>query len=128
VAVIGSIVSSAYRSHLRGTLPTGINQSTAREALRSIGVATETANSLPHSAAQQLTHAANTAYVNAITHGFYVSAAIMLAALVAALALLPRRTRDYQAQSRHDDAVADFLTDPTFNEAASDSPGVRTIG
>ena len=85
VAVIGSIVSSAYRSHLRGTQPAGINQTVARAAQQSIGVATQTAKSLPQPAAGQLLNAANTAYVNAITHGFYVSAVAMVAAFVVAL-------------------------------------------
>jgi EmrB/QacA subfamily drug resistance transporter len=108
VAVIGSIVSSAYRSNLRSALPTGINESAARAAQQSIGVATQSARSLPRPVAGQLVHAANSAYVSAITHGFYVSAVVMVAALVVALSLLPRRTRANQAQA-HDDTVVDFL-------------------
>jgi len=107
VAVIGSIVSSAYRSNLQNTLPAGINQTAAREAQESIGVAAQTAKSLPPPDAQNLLHTAQTAYVHAITHGFYVSAAFMVVALVVALSLLPRRTRASQAQSRHDNARVD---------------------
>jgi EmrB/QacA subfamily drug resistance transporter len=111
VAVIGSIVSSSYRSHLRSAQLSRINPTAARAAQRSIGVATQTAKSLPRSVATQLLHAADSAYVNAITHGFYVSAAVMVAALVVALSLLPRRTRASQAQSRHESTIVDFLAD-----------------
>jgi predicted MFS family arabinose efflux permease len=105
VAVIGSIVSSSYRAHLQASEPAQISPTVARAAQQSIGVATETARSLPQSAATQLMHAADSAYVTAITHGFYVSGAVMVAALVVALSLLPRRTRASQAQSHHDTVV-----------------------
>jgi len=67
-------------------------------------------------------HTANTAYVNAITHGFYVSAAVMVAALVVALSLLPRRTRAGQAQSRHDKAIVEFLAEQELNDLEPDTP------
>jgi len=112
VAVIGSIVSSAYRANLGNTLPAGVNQTAARAAQQSIGAAAQTAKTLPQPTAEQLVHAANTAYVNAITHGFYVSSAVMLVALVAALSLLPRRTRATQAESRHVDSSDDRWPGP----------------
>jgi DHA2 family multidrug resistance protein-like MFS transporter len=111
VAVIGSIVSSSYRARLQHADLTRINPTAARAAQRSIGVATEAAKSLPRSVATQLLHTADSAYVHAITHGFYVSAAVMVAALVVALSLLPRRTRSSQAQSRHDSTIADLRTE-----------------
>jgi hypothetical protein len=121
VAVIGSIVSSSYRSHLRSSEPAQISPTVARAAQQSIGVATETARSLPQSAATQLVHAADSAYVTAITHGFYVSAGVMVAALVVALLLLPRRTRASQAQSHHD-TVVDFPTGHNLDTLEPDQP------
>jgi MFS transporter, DHA2 family, multidrug resistance protein len=121
VAVIGSIVSASYRSHLRSDEPAQISPTVARAAQESIGVATETARSLPRSAATQLVHAADSAYVTAITHGFYVSAAVMVAALVVALSLLPRRTRADQAQS-HRDTVVEFPTQNGPEEVEAGRP------
>jgi predicted MFS family arabinose efflux permease len=96
VAVIGSIVSSAYRSNLRRTVPASIPPTIAHAAQKSIGVATAAAASLPARTAGPLTHAANTAYVDAITRGFSVSAAVMAAALVVALTMIPARMRAVQ--------------------------------
>jgi predicted MFS family arabinose efflux permease len=99
VAVIGSIVSSAYRSNLRRTVPAGVAPTIAHAAQKSIGVATAAAASLPARTAVSLTHAANTAYVDAITRGFFVSAAVMAAAFVVALTMIPARMRAVQNDS-----------------------------
>jgi len=96
VAVIGSIVSSAYRGDLRRNVPAGLSPSIAHAAQKSIGVATAAAASLPAHAAGSLTHAANTAYVDAITRGFLVSAVVMAAAFVVAVVMIPRRMRAVQ--------------------------------
>jgi hypothetical protein len=98
VAVIGSVVSSAYRANLRGSLPATLQPDVARSAEKSIGVASQAAKALPSNAAAALTHAANTAYVDAITRGFLISAIVMVAALVVAVTLLPRRMRTTQAE------------------------------
>jgi EmrB/QacA subfamily drug resistance transporter len=96
VAVIGSVVSSAYRSNLRRTIPANVAPAVAHAAQKSIGVATAAAASLPARTAGPLTHAANVAYVDAITRGFFLSAAVMAAALVVALTMLPARMRAVQ--------------------------------
>jgi EmrB/QacA subfamily drug resistance transporter len=96
VAVIGSVVSSAYRTNLQRTQPAGLAPSIAHAAQKSIGVATESAAALPTHTALALTNAANTAYVHAITRGFFLSAAVMAAALIVALAMLPTRMRAEQ--------------------------------
>jgi EmrB/QacA subfamily drug resistance transporter len=105
VAIIGSVVSSAYRANLHRSLPGGLPSGIGRSADKSIGVATQTAKTLPTDAAAALTRAANRAYVDAITRGFLISAAVMISALVIALTLLPRRMRTKQAD-------ADELDDP----------------
>ncbi|HTL85074.1 MAG TPA: MFS transporter [Acidimicrobiia bacterium] len=96
VAVIGSVVSSAYRTNLQRTQPAGLAPTIAHAAQKSIGVATESAAALPTHTALALTNAANTAYVHAITRGFFLSAAVMAAALIVALAMLPTRMRAEQ--------------------------------
>ena len=99
VAVIGSVVSSAYRANLRRNAPTGLSPAVAHAAQRSIGVATEAAARLPVGSAVSLTRAANTAYVEAITRGFFVSVGVMAAALVVALVTIPSRMRAEQNQA-----------------------------
>jgi EmrB/QacA subfamily drug resistance transporter len=113
VAVIGSVVSSAYRANLRGALPARLQPGVGRSAAKSIGVAAQTAKSLPPDAAAALTRAANTAYVDAITRGFLISAIVMTVALVAAVTLLPRRMRAAQAEAdgldEHDELMQPAL-------------------
>jgi EmrB/QacA subfamily drug resistance transporter len=96
VAVIGSVVSSTYRANLRGRMPAGFSPAVAHAAQQSIGVATGAAAKLPAAAAVSLTHAANSAYVDAITRGFVVSAAVMAAAFVVAVVMIPSRMRATQ--------------------------------
>jgi EmrB/QacA subfamily drug resistance transporter len=99
VAVIGSVVSSVYRSNLHRSLPADFAPGVARAARGGIGVATEAAQVLPSDAATAFTNAANTAYVDAVTRGFAISAAVMVAALVVALTMLPGRMRTAQAEA-----------------------------
>jgi EmrB/QacA subfamily drug resistance transporter len=104
VAVIGSIVSSAYRSNLQRHQPAALPPNLTHAAQRSIGVATGVAASLTARSAATLTHAANIAYVDAITRGFFVSAAVMAAAFVVAIVMLPSQMRTAQNQIDRDAA------------------------
>jgi EmrB/QacA subfamily drug resistance transporter len=97
VAVIGSIVSSAYRANLRGHEPAGVPAAVTRASEKSIGVATQSARALPARSAASLLNAANHAYVHAITRGFVVSIAVMIAAFGVAVVMIPRRARTAQA-------------------------------
>jgi hypothetical protein len=96
VAVIGSVVSSAYRANLRRDLPAGLSPAVAHAAQKSIGVASAAAARLPAQVGASLTQTANAAYVDAITRGFFVSVAVMAAALVVAVVMLPARMRATQ--------------------------------
>ena len=107
VAVIGSVVNSAYRANLRRGVPAGISPAIAHAAQKSIGVATETAAALPTGTAVSLTHAANSAYVHAITSGFFVSAGVMAAAFAVAVAMLPARMRATQKEIDEPEAAGD---------------------
>ena len=64
-----------------------------------MGIAGRVAATLPPDGAAALTRAANEAYIDAITHGFAISAAVMLAALVVAVTMIPRRMRTAQAEA-----------------------------
>jgi EmrB/QacA subfamily drug resistance transporter len=99
VALIGSFVISAYRDKLhhavRGEVPTAV----VHAASSSIGVAQETARHLPPSVAATLTHAANHAFVSAITRGFVVSMVVVVLAFVVAATMVPRRMRTAQIEA-----------------------------
>jgi EmrB/QacA subfamily drug resistance transporter len=98
VAIIGSIVNDAYRSNLAdhaGELDPGA----VHAAGEGVGVASRVAASLPPEGAAELTRAANDAYVDAITRGFTVSVAVLVAALVVAVTMIPRRMRNAQAEA-----------------------------
>ncbi|MFQ5555212.1 MAG: MFS transporter [Acidimicrobiia bacterium] len=96
IATIGSVVNSLYQSNLAtavdGVLPVEIVE-TAGE---SIGVAGIVARSLPADAGAALVTSANQAFVDAMTTGFYASAAFLAFAAVIALTLIPRRMRTEQ--------------------------------
>jgi hypothetical protein len=96
VAVIGSFVSSAYRAKLHHLLSGKVPAEVARTASSSIGMATQTARTLPPNVAATLTRAANHAFVSAITSGFRVSIVIVGLAFVVAATMVPRRMRTAQ--------------------------------
>jgi EmrB/QacA subfamily drug resistance transporter len=98
IAITGSIVNDAYRSNLAddvGDLDPGV----LGAAGEGVGVASKVAATLPQADAAALTRAANDAYVDAITRGFAVSLAVLVAALVVAVTMIPRRMRAAQAQA-----------------------------
>jgi Na+/melibiose symporter-like transporter len=101
VAIIGSVVNDAYRANLAdraGELDPAI----AHAAGDSVGVASHLAANLPPDGAAALTRVANEAYVDAITRGFALSTAVLVAALVVAATMIPRRMRTAQAQAEAD--------------------------
>ncbi len=113
VAVIGSVVSSAYRANLRAHEPAGVPASAINASEKSIGVATEAARALPANTATTLLNAANHAYVHAITRGFTVSIAVMIVSLGVALTMLPRRARTAQATGETTDETEERVAQLT---------------
>jgi EmrB/QacA subfamily drug resistance transporter len=107
IAVIGSLVNSAYRTNLGDSLPADVGPEVARSATESIGVANEAASALPPDLGATLTQAANEAYVDAITTGFVLSAVVMVGAVVVALTMVPRRMRAAQAEVDRSDVPSD---------------------
>jgi Na+/melibiose symporter-like transporter len=105
VAVIGSIVNSAYRHNLGQALGRRLPSTVLQSAGRSIGVATQVARTLPGGLATTLTHAANRAFVDAMTGGFVISAAVMIASITVAATMLPRQMRKVQAAAEDDEAA-----------------------
>ena len=97
VAVIGSVVNHAYRSNLAQRAPARTPAVTLRIATESIGLAHHAAGALPPTQAHALLAATSSAFVDAITTGFWVSTSVMGLALVVALVTMPRHMRSTQA-------------------------------
>jgi EmrB/QacA subfamily drug resistance transporter len=97
VAIIGSVVNDAYRSNFAEQAG-DLDPQVVHAAGEGIGVASRVAATLPPDVATELTRTANEAYVDAITRGFAVSVAVLAAALVVALTMIPRRMRTTQAE------------------------------
>jgi EmrB/QacA subfamily drug resistance transporter len=113
VAIIGSVVNDAYRSNLAdhaGSLdPTALDA-----ASEGIGIASRVAATLPPEAARELTRSANDAFVDAMTRGFTISLGVLVAGLVVAVVMIPRRMRASQA------AATDDTTDSVTAELATE--------
>jgi EmrB/QacA subfamily drug resistance transporter len=90
VAVIGSLVSAGYRSHLH--LPAGLPDSAAATARSSIAAADAVAAHAGPSGAL-VSSTAHAAYTTAMSQGFEVAAAIALLGAAAAARRLPGRRR-----------------------------------
>ena len=110
VAIIGSVVNDAYRSNLAdhaGNLDPGV----VHAAGEGVGVASRVAATLPPEGAATLTRAVNEAYVDAIVRGFTVSVAVLVAALVVAVTMIPRRMRTTQAEVADTVGAVDAVSD-----------------
>ena len=97
IALIGSLVNGWYRSNIDETLTGQVPAEVLEASREGIGVATLTASQLPAEVATTLTTTANLAFVDAMTNGFFVSAAILLGTLAVALTMVPTRLREVQA-------------------------------
>lgn len=97
IALIGSLVNGWYRSNVDETLTGQVPAEVLEASREGIGVATLTASQLPAEVATTLTTTANLAFVDAMTNGFFVSAAILLGTVAVALTMVPTRLREVQA-------------------------------
>ena len=96
VAIIGSIISHFYRSgiddHLTGQVPGSVID-IAREG---IGVTHVAAKSLDPTIAARMTAGADTAFVDAMTKGFWISVGFIAVGLITSLTMLPKHVRETQ--------------------------------
>jgi hypothetical protein len=98
VAIIGSVVNDAYRSNLADHAGS-LDPAALHAASEGIGIASRVAATLPADAASELTRSANDAFVDAMIRGFVISTVVLLAALVVAVTMIPRRMRAAQAEA-----------------------------
>ncbi len=101
VAIIGSVVNDAYRSNLADHSG-NLDPAALEAAGEGIGIASRVAATLPPDAAAELTRSANDAFIDAMTRGFTISTVVLLAALVVAVTMIPRRMRAAQAEASDD--------------------------
>jgi Na+/melibiose symporter-like transporter len=102
IAVIGSVVNDAYRSNLVDNLADqagSLDPAIVHTASEGVGIASRIADTLSPDGATLLTGAVNEAYIDAMTRGFAISTAVLLAALVVAATMIPRWMRTAQAEA-----------------------------
>jgi EmrB/QacA subfamily drug resistance transporter len=97
IAAVGSFVSSLYRGNVEAALAGTLPRDLVEPAGDGLGVATVLAQSLPADVQSTLIAAAQTGFVDALTTGFIVSAALLLGAAVFAAVAVPGKVRSHQA-------------------------------
>ena len=97
IATIGSVVNSLYRANMSEGLPAGLPPEVAEIVEEGVGAAGVVASQLPGTSGAALIDAANLAFVDAMTTGFYVSAGFVALSAVVALTMIPTRIREIQA-------------------------------
>jgi EmrB/QacA subfamily drug resistance transporter len=96
VAVLGSFISSLYRTNVADELAGQVDQSVIDTAKEGVGVLAGQAGSLPADVAQTAFAGAGDAFVHAMNSGFWLSAAVLATGAVVALWLLPDEVREDQ--------------------------------
>ena len=92
VAVLGSFINSLYRGNVEDALAGGGDEATIELAQEGIGIVAASVPALGDSGPVVFA-AASDSFVTAMSDGFWLGTAIMVAAAVAAAALLPRTAR-----------------------------------
>ncbi len=115
IATIGSFVSSLYHSNINDALAGTLPDEIVDLAGESIGVATVAAANLPVELGATVVSAANQAFVDAMSTGFWISAAVLATAVVVAFTLIPRHMRTEQAtQEPAVDDSGDAISEPAM--------------
>jgi EmrB/QacA subfamily drug resistance transporter len=112
VAVIGTIVNGLYSSNVTGSLTGSAPPPFVEAAGEGIGGAVLASTGVVDGSVGPFLDTAKAAFVDAITAGFRISAAIFVVTLLVALVLLPRRMRASQLglEEATGDAVGDERT------------------
>jgi EmrB/QacA subfamily drug resistance transporter len=96
IAILGSIVSSFYRSNIESELDGQVPDELIEMAGEGLGVLGVASQELEPDVAATLVSAANTAFIDAMTSGFWFSFGFLGLGVLASLVLLPKRSRDVQ--------------------------------
>jgi hypothetical protein len=92
VAIVGSIMSSSYSSHMAGAVK-GLAPAAAAAARNSVGAATAVANQAGPAGASLL-RSAHVAFINAMGDAVMVAAGVALLGALVSLLFLPARPAD----------------------------------
>ncbi|MFT7476617.1 MAG: hypothetical protein ACI81L_003574, partial [Verrucomicrobiales bacterium] len=96
IAILGSIVSSFYRSNIETELAGQVPDELIEVAGEGLGVLGVAAQQLEPDVAATLVSGANTAFIDAMTAGFWLSAGFLGIGVLTSLFLLPKRSREDQ--------------------------------
>lgn len=131
VAIIGSIISHFYRSGINDQLTGQVPASVIDIAREGIGVTHVAAQSLDPAIAARMIAGANTAFIDAMTKGFWISVGFVAVGLIISLTMLPKHVRETQ-MIRNDDehAVAQAVAHHSIPAGgrASVETGVLVLG
>ena len=105
VAIIGSVVSHLYRTNVNENLGGTVPSEIVRVAGEGVGIARVAVQSLDPSVAARSIAGANTAFTDAMTSGFWISAGFIAVGLLSSLFLLPNKVRATQVTRNEDVAV-----------------------
>ena len=106
VAVVGTFISSIYRSNVENELAGQVPLEVLESAKEGIGVVAATVPALPGDIAATTFDGASTAFIDAMNTGFWLSAAILASGVALAAWLLPNQARTEQVTR----TVADITT------------------
>lgn len=120
VAVIGSIVTGVYRSRVTDAVRDVVPESLAEVVGDSIGAVGLVTRDLPADVAATVVEAANRSFVDAMSVGYIASAGFIGLALLIAVAVLPNKIREQQAEEFE---VADPNSGPGIEGAVAPGPG-----
>ena len=126
VAVIGSVLASAYRPGIASKLrDLGLGASAVSAAKDSVGGALEVASRLPAPLNHTVTALANQQFVHGLRLACLVAAVIVCAASLVVFAFLPARSGDVR-EEWHMSGPVDGLASATFAEAEAVLEGAST--
>jgi EmrB/QacA subfamily drug resistance transporter len=97
VAAVGSVVSGVYRTNVKDALAGLVPEGVAESIGESVGSVETIAAGLPPELSATVIEVADSSFVDAIGTGYLGAAGFVVAALVVAIALVPRRMRVAQA-------------------------------
>jgi len=98
VAIIGSFISSIYRSNLDEQLEGQVPTDVIEIAKEGIGVLAATAPTLPEDLGTTTFEGASVAFIEAMNSGFWLSTAVLATGVVLAAWLLPNQARSQQVE------------------------------
>lgn len=98
VAVIGSFISSIYRSNIDEQLEGQVPAEVVETAKEGIGVVAASIPSLPADVGNTTFDGASTAFIQAMNSGFWLSAAVLATGVILAAWLLPNEARTQQVE------------------------------